>query len=104
MFAIGESAKGKSMRYIIELKQRTTNYEYKEDNVIECEIVNDDNFTRFNFVGYGFETEHLRKLDDNDRESKIALVKELASKGMSVRRIHAETGYSVGSVQSYIKK
>lgn len=104
MFAIGESAKGKSMRYIIELKQRTTNYEYKEDNVIECEIVNDDNYTHFHFVGYGYESEHLRQPNDNDRNAMIERAKELSSKGMSQRAIASELGVSPGTVNSYLKK
>ena len=104
MFAIGESVKGKSMRYIIELKQRTANYEYKEDNIIECEIVNDDNFTHFNFVGYGYESEHLRRLETNDRDALIERAKELSAKGVSQREIAKELGRSVGTVNNYINK
>lgn len=103
-FAIGESSKGSSIRYIKELKQRHTSHKYQGNNVVVCEIAKPDNFTKFCFLDYGFESEHLRKLDNNDRESMIAHVKELSGKGMSVRQIHAETGFSVGRVHNYIKK
>lgn len=102
-FAIGESSKGSSIRYIKELKQRHTKHQYESDNVIVCEITKPNNFTQFSFVGYSYESEHLRQLTNNDRESMIERAKELSAKGMSQRAIASELGVSPGTVNNYIK-
>lgn len=103
-FAIGESTKRNQLRYIKELKQRNVSFAFDADNVIVCEIVKPNNFLMFRFVEYGCESEHLRQLTDNDRESMIERVKELSAKGKSQRDIATELGISVGSVNRYLKK
>lgn len=103
-FAIGESSKGSSIRYIKELKQRHTKHQYESDNVIVCEITKPNNFTQFSFVGYGYESEHLRQLTNNDRGNMVESVKELSAKGKSQREIAKELGISPGTVNKYLKK
>ena len=104
MFAIGESSRGKELRYIKELKQRNVPFAYDTDNVIVCEIVKPDNFLMFRFVEYGCERDHLRQATDNDRIAMIERAKELSAKGKSQRDIATELGVSVGTVNSYLKK
>lgn len=103
-FAIGESSKDKSIRYIKEIKQRNVSFAHDSDNVIVCEICKPDNFLMFRFVGYGRESEHLRQVTDSDRNTMVERVKELSAKGESQRAIAKELGISVGSVSNYLKK
>lgn len=103
-FAIGESSKDNSIRYIKELKQRHTYYKYDSNNVVVCEIVKRDNFTQFYLIGYGFESEHLRQINDTDREELIERAKELSLQGKSQREIAHELGISPATVNNYLKK
>lgn len=103
-FAIGESTKDKSIRYIKEIKQRNVSFAYDGDNVIVCEICKPDNFLQFRFLSYGYESEHLRQIGDTDREKLIEKAKELKRQGKSQRDIAKELGISVGAVNAYLKK
>lgn len=103
-FAIGESTKDKSIRYIKEIKQRNVSFAYDGDNVIVCEICKPDNFLQFRFLSYGYESEHLRQIGDTDRDALIERAKELNRQGKSQRDIAKELRISVGSVNAYLKK
>lgn len=103
-FAIGESTKDKSFRYIKEIKQRNVSFAYDSENVIVCEICKPDNFLQFRFVSYGHESEHLRQISDTDRVAMIEQAKELNRQGKSQRDIAKELGISVGSVNAYLRK
>lgn len=103
-FAIGESAKGNGMRYIKEIKQRNLSHRYDSDNVIVCEIAKPHNFLMFRFVEYGYESEHLRQLNDADRDERNDLIKALSAKGKSQRAIAQELGVSVGTVNNVVNK
>lgn len=103
-FAIGESHSDKSLRYIKQIKARITEIFYDTDNIILCQVHKPDNFLRFEFIGYGTEQEHLKKLTDKDREVNVARAKELDKKGLSQRKISKELGISVGAVNKYLNK
>jgi len=104
MFAIGESSRGKGLRYIKELKQRNVPFAYDADNVIVCEIAKPDDFLMFRFIGYGCESEHLRQITADDREALIERAKELSAQGKSQREIAKELGVSPGTINNYLKK
>lgn len=61
VFSIGRSAKDVNYRYIKQLKCRSTEITYDEDNVMICEEVKEDSFLHFKSIGYGSESEHLKK-------------------------------------------
>lgn len=86
-FAIGESTQSNQLRYIKELKQRNVAFAFDADNVIVCEITKPDNFLMFRFVEYGCESEHLRQLTDNERDTMIERAKELSRQRKSEREI-----------------
>lgn len=102
-FAIGESSRGTTVRYIKELKQRNLPFKYDSENVIECEIVKDDNFLQFRFVGYGCESEHLRQITDTEREDLKQKVKDLSLRGKSQGEIANELGIAKSTVNKYLK-
>lgn len=103
-FAIGESTKDKSIRYIKEIKQRTESIAYDGNNVIVCEICKPGNFLQFRFIGYGSESEHLRSIGDDERTALIEQTKYLNSKGKSQRKIAEELGIAIGTVNKYLKR
>lgn len=102
-FAIGESTKDKSIRYIKEIKQRNEPIRYDAENVIVCEIIKPDNFLHFSFLEWGCESEHLRQMTATDRDDLIEQVKELSSQGKSQREISKQLGIGLGSVNKYLK-
>jgi len=103
-FTIGASHRDKSLRYIKQIKCRETEKRYDSENVLVCQIVKYTNFVEFEFLEYGYEQEHLKELTEKDRDSKVADVKELHSKGLSQREISKQLGIAVGTVNKYIKK
>lgn len=104
-FAIGESTQSSQLRYIKELKQRNVAFAFDADNVIVCEIVKPDNFLMFRFVEYGCESEHLRQLTKNKRDTMIERAKELSRQGKSEREIAKELGVkSHVTIHNWLKK
>lgn len=103
-FAIGESTKDKSLRYIKQIKARNTEIVYDAENVAIYQIVKPDNFLHFEFLEYGRESEHLKEITQKDRESTIEKTKELSLAGKSQRQISSELGISLGAVNKYLKQ
>lgn len=104
VFSIGRSAKDVHYRYIKQLKCRSTEITYDEDNVMVCEVVKENSFLHFKPVGYGSESEHLKKLENKDKKALINKVKELSASGKSQREIANDLNISVGAVNKYLKK
>lgn len=60
MFAIGQSIQGNDIRYVKEIKTRSTAEKYGAANVAVARIEKPSNFVRFNFsLGFAHEREHL---------------------------------------------
>lgn len=102
-FTIGESTQDKTLRYLMQIKARNTEILYHPENVILCEIVKNDNFLQFKFLGYGIEREHLRTFTEKDRDNLIESAKELSSQGKTQREISKMLGISLGAVNKYLK-
>jgi len=73
-FTIGASSKGKSTRYIKQIKCRNYSIAYDSDNVLECIIEKRDNFLQFIQTGKGKESDHLIE----HISPKLALKREIA--------------------------
>ena len=101
-FAIGQSNKGKDLRYIKQIKARNTAMIYDTENVIVCQIDKAYNFLNFEFVNFGAEQEHLKQYSEKDRKSSIKQAKELSEKGYSQRKISKKLGISLGAVNKYL--
>jgi len=100
-FAIGESPRDKNMRYLKQIKARSTEIIYDTENVYNCEIHKPANFLQFVFIGPGNEQQHLKIHSSRDNEKMVARVKELVAEGFSQRKIAEELGISLGSVNKY---
>ncbi len=104
IFAIGESAKDKNLRYLKQIKARNTEIIYDAENVATCQVTKPDNFLMFEFLSFGSEREHLKALSENDKADLIQQVKNLSDSGESQRTIAEELGISPTSVNRYLKK
>jgi hypothetical protein len=104
IFAIGESAKDKNLRYLKQIKARNTEEIYHAENVAVCQIIKPDNFLMFEFLDFGSEREHLKALSDTDKADLIQKVKNLSAVGESQRTIAKDLGISLGTVNNYLKK
>ena len=104
VFAIGQSAKDPTLRYIKQVKCRYGSFRYDRENVIVYSIEQIDSFTQFVFQGFATEREHLKEPSDKDINDRVAKAKELAAQGWTQRQIAAELGLSVGCVNKYLKK
>ncbi len=103
VICIGVSARDKSLRYVKQLKVRSSEFDFDENNVIVYELTQKDSFLQFVFNDYGAETEHLKVQSDNDRDSVVTQVKDLLSEGKTQRYIANELGIAVGTVNKYSK-
>lgn len=74
-FAIGRSSQDAKIRYIKQMKERSVEKRYGNENVIVCKMDKPDNFLQYEFLNYGNEREHLRVESDdtrNELENKVA--------------------------------
>lgn len=67
IFAIGESCKDKSLRYLKQVKARATEVIYDSENIITCEISQPHNFLAFEFTDFSNEREHLKQPSENEQ-------------------------------------
>ena len=102
-FALGESNRDKSYRYIKQIKSRNCGHVYDTENVLVYEITKPDNWVHFNFMDYALEDHHLITPSAQEREDKKALVLELSKQGLSQRKIASEVGKSVGTINGWLK-
>jgi RecA-family ATPase len=76
-FAIGESSTDKNLRYLKQIKARSTEIIYDSDNVCVCQISKASNFLKFDFLHFGTEQEHLRQYSENEKSEIEKKVKEM---------------------------
>lgn len=102
-FSIGRSAKDKNLRYIKQLKCRSSELIYDTDNVAVYEVIKEDSFLQFKFIEYGNEFEHLKQPSENDKAELINKAKDLSAQGRTQREIAKELSLSLGAVNKYLK-
>ncbi|MGB7069658.1 MAG: AAA family ATPase [Pyrinomonadaceae bacterium] len=104
IFAIGESRKDNNIRYLKQIKTRSTETNYHGENVCVCQVEKPHNFLRLQFLGFGSEREHLAEITDRDKDEQIQRVHDLNSQGKSQREIANELSISAMTVNRYLKK
>lgn len=101
IFALGTSKKDRpSARYIKQIKVRSCEMAYGEDNVIEGKIVKDDNFLHLQFTGNGTEADNLDEPDADDirrSEAEDEIARRLRE-GESYRSIQREMGVTTNAI------
>lgn len=92
-------------RYIKQIKVRSAEMEYGEDNVIRCELTKTaDEPLKFHITGYDSEARLLSGNDENSRFLQKQQVIELSGRGMSIREIAAELGIDRNKVARLINQ
>lgn len=107
IFAIGVSKKNRPQgRYIKQIKVRSCEMLYGEDNIIEANLQKDGCLLHFVIVGYGTERENLDEPDaeDIERDNSQREIADLIEQGISYRNIAEQTGKSLGAVQRMAQK
>lgn len=104
VFSIGRSSKDPNFRYIKQLKCRSSEIVYDAENVAVYEVVKENSFLHFKFLGFGSENEHLKQLDENGQSTRVTQVLELKNQGLSNVAIGSQLGISEGAVRKILKR
>lgn len=103
IFAIGESHRDASIRYLKQIKPRSTELKYGADNVVVCELAKPENFLQFRLRDLGIEQDHLKEITQKDRDGMIKRTHELSSEGKTQREISGILGIAIGTVNKYLR-
>lgn len=104
VFTIGRSAFDKSLRYIKQLKVRSGELIYDEENVLLCELSTNEGYLGFNQLGFRQEKELLRQRETSGYDENIEQVLELKSKGYSNVQIGKQLQCSESVVRKWLKR
>ena len=102
--AINRSKKDKDMRYLIQLKSRSSSIVLDSNHVQELTLSESDGYLHFEYGGFSEEFYHLPRSRDEKAELEREIVKELKElNGLSYRDIAEKLGTSLGNVQRVAK-
>lgn len=104
VFTIGRSAFDKNIRYIKQLKVRSGELIYDEENVLVCELTTSSGYLGFSEIGCQNEKELLKQQDFNSYEDKIGEVLQLKAGGMSNVQIARQIGRSEGTIRNWLDR
>jgi predicted ATP-dependent serine protease len=102
-FSIGRSAKDKNLRYLRQLKCRSGEIVFDSDNVPVYEVVKENSFLGFKFLGCDTEYNHLRQPSEDDKANRKIAAAELKAQGLSNCEIARRMGVSEGAVRKWLK-
>ncbi|HNQ67955.1 MAG TPA: AAA family ATPase [Bacteroidales bacterium] len=102
-FAIGESSQDVNLRYLKQIKVRSTNCVYDSENVVLCRLVKNSNFIEFEFIKYCSENDHLQILTPSEKTNRIKDALEMKKVGKSNVEIAKVLMVSEGAVRKWIK-
>lgn len=101
-FAIVQSAKMDSYRYVKQTKTRSEELVYGFDNVkIGMITQSAEALTHLHWLGTENEMVHLKKANENERENIKQQCLELLKNGKTFREIQEITGLSLGAISKY---
>jgi KaiC/GvpD/RAD55 family RecA-like ATPase len=104
MFAIGVSTTDATLRYVKQIKERSTEKIYGEDNVIVYEISKVDCFLGFTFLHCGTEADYLQELSEPTKKELAEEIIRLHDLGKSLREIAKEMNVSHSKVRRIVLK
>lgn len=104
IFALGKSQQDQNLRYLKQLKARSTDLIYGVDNVAVLRFEKEHNFLGFEFVGYSSEYDHLARQSSDQKAVLIESAKLLSAQGKTQRQIARDLGISAGAVNKYLKQ
>lgn len=124
IFAIGDSIHGNNIRYLKQIKPRSTPLIYDASNVAVARIEKPSNFLKFTFTGFANEAEHLIRayhhVEHTEtavsaaeadrlqalefRKKLIANCRELSKQGLSQRQIAKQLCLGLTTVRRYLSE
>ena len=104
VFAIGQSAKDKRLRYVKQVKVRAGAFKYDSSNVIVYEIEKMGDFLGFEFKEFATEADHLKQKTESELTQQELNVLNLHKQGFSYRNIAEKIGISKSTVNNIVKK
>lgn len=102
--AMARSARDQNLRYMKQVKVRTGEYKYDDDNVMVLDLVKENGYLHFEIRGCEKEYDHLKHGDPSEDIEEILDVLRLRKAGKSLRAIAKELGISLGKVQRRLDK
>jgi IS30 family transposase len=97
-FAIGESQTHTGLRYLKQIKQRSSTEHYGMGNVCLCSISKPYNFLKFDFTGPAHEADHLLAHQEQYRKHRNDKITALHAEGKTLREIANELGVGASTV------
>lgn len=103
-FAVGESQKDPSIKYLKQIKVRYGAFQFPSENVLVCKIGKESNFSSFKFLEFGKESDHLKQLNNINKAQVKPKAFELKKEGYTNVKIAEELGVSEGAVRKWLKQ
>ena len=103
-FAIGESQSQPGVRYLKQVKQRSSPEQHGAAQVYLCRIVKQHNFLGFEFLEHANEQAHLMHYTEQHRKAQEVSILQHHAEGLSYRQICAKLGISVATVSRVLKR
>lgn len=103
-FAVGESQKDPSIKYLKQVKVRYGAFQFPAENVLVCKIGKESNFSSFRFLEIGKESDHLKQLNPKDRVKVKSKAYELKEEGYTNVKIAEQLGVTEGAVRKWLKQ
>ncbi len=103
-FALGESYKDSTLRYLKQIKVRNTEFQFDSENVIVCAIKKENNFLCLDFVEYADERAHLKEQSEKEVKKLEQIITEMHQDGKSLRDIAKELNINHMKVSRVIKR
>ncbi|GAB4035496.1 AAA family ATPase [Spirosoma jeollabukense] len=104
MIALGASAKDSQLKYLKQVKVRSTAYKYDSDNVIVCQIVKQNSFLMLEQLRFSAELEHLKQPTEKDIANLPEQVQALKDQHKTQMQIADELGISQPKVSRILAK
>jgi predicted ATP-dependent serine protease len=106
VFALGGSFQDPGLRYLKHIKHRNTGVRYNGSNIVLYRLVKNDCFLKFEFAGFGRESEHLEwrfKTTKEQRGELKAQAHRLLLLGKTQREIASRLAVSPSTVSRYLE-
>jgi DNA-binding NarL/FixJ family response regulator len=103
-FTIGVSNTDSDLHYLNQIKQRSTQQVYGDDNVCLCRIRKPRNFLQFQFAGNSAEHPHLLNRAKAQREQLTEQITQLSADGNTQRQIGQQLNIAVSTVNKLLNR
>ena len=100
--ALARSANDTNLRYLKQVKVRTGEFKYDEDNVLLLDVNKEDGFLQFDVLGTGREEDHLTALAGGEAANEILEILMMQRDGMSIRQIAEAMNMGKSTVQRHL--